>query len=69
MPGMPRPLLVFRASEGDQAASSGRIDHGYLRDREKAERAAAEKASCSNAKRIHQELADAYRDLCSPLAE
>jgi len=37
----------------------------YYRTRERAERAAAKTASCPEARRAHQELAQAYADLAA----
>jgi len=49
-----------------ESTSSETADEDYLRRREKAERAAAKKASSPAARRIHQDLAQAYAGLARP---
>jgi hypothetical protein len=41
----------------------------YFERRERAERAAAKKATCPEARRIHQELAENYADLAQKFAK
>ncbi len=48
----------FRADEPEPGASAEWIEH--CRSREFAERAAAKRATCSEARKIHQQLAQAY---------
>lgn len=38
----------------------GSADLNYLKDREEQERAAAKRAECPEAKRVHEEMADRY---------
>ena len=56
-------VVVFRGTVGAEPVSPPVIDEDYLRRREKAERAAAKQASSPSARRIHQDLAQAYAGL------
>jgi len=56
-------VVVFRCPGGAEPTSSPTIDDDYLRRRELAERAAAKKAASPSARRIHQDLAQAYAGL------
>ena len=56
-------VVIFRCSAGAEPANAPVLDEDYLRRREIAERAAAKHASSPNARRIHQDLAQAYAGL------
>jgi hypothetical protein len=56
-------VVVFRNSAGVESTSAGPVDEDYIRQREKAERAAAKRAATASARRIHQDLAQAYAGL------
>src|SRR5687768_6247141 len=60
------PVVVFRGCGSPESTASPTFDEDYLRRREKAERAAAKKASSPSARRIHQDLAQAYAGLARP---
>lgn len=53
-------VVVFRSSGGVEAERAETADEDYLRRRERAERAAAKRASNPQVRRIHQDLAQAY---------
>jgi len=55
-------LIIFRAprSTGDVEESAPAVSQDYCRARELAERAAAKDATCTRAREIHQELAQAF---------
>jgi len=55
------PLVIFRrAGARDAEPPASPVGEDYCRVREQAERAAAERATSTAARRVHQELADAY---------
>jgi hypothetical protein len=61
-------INVFRNSNSLRFEGAGREacqspDRDYLRRREQAERAAAKRAACPLARRVHQDLAQAYAGL------
>jgi hypothetical protein len=66
------PITVFREPPKSRLAPDRRADHtadrewlDHCRSREFAERAAAKRATCSRAREVHQELAQAYARMIS----
>jgi hypothetical protein len=66
------PIRVFREPPESRLAPDQRADHtadrewlDHIRSREFAERAAAKQATCSRAREVHQELAQAYARMIS----
>ena len=61
MPHDPGSLIIFRAPwVRDAQTPASPIGEDYCRVRERAERAAAKRAGSVEARRAHQELAQAY---------
>jgi len=57
----PSSLIIFRAAAaGDAEPPASPVGEDYCRVREQAERTAAERATSTAARRVHQELAQAY---------
>jgi hypothetical protein len=57
----PSSLIIFRAPGAhDEEAPASPAAEDYCRVRERAERAAATRAGSIEARRVHQELAQAY---------
>ena len=58
------PIMAFSHNGPEEPAGSS-LSHGkeYYRKREQAERAAAKKSPSVLARRVHQELAEAYAQL------
>ena len=61
----PCPIVIFRAPWAARAEdqTAPQISDVYCRARERAERAAAKRAGSVKARRVHQELAQAYARL------
>lgn len=56
----PSSLIIFRAAARDAEAPASPVCGDYCRVREQAERTAAKRATSTAARRVHQELAQAY---------